>query len=271
MTGPVAVGELLAAWRAVEAGVFRGGHSDLLNGQPELDGHSPRPSIGWQPGCLVVPVLAAHRGCGATGLALAMATAVGDRVHLVECAPPLGSGLPEAATAELGVTGAWVRGTRGAVVIDRLARPTTALPVPEVLEGPPVVAILDPSADLATAVTVPGWVCETVRAAPRVVLVTTATVPGLRRLEAATVLLGPDRVVAAVLGPPARRWPRPVARAAGPFVDALIERRVLVDVTPVTAFRVSGVTGDPLPAGVLAAAGLLLGRLLPTPTRKDSP
>ena len=62
--------------------------------------------------------------------------------------------------------------------------------------------------------------------ADRVVLVTTATVPGLRRLEGVLHELDPrpDGVAVAVQGPRRRRWPREVASCIGPRTRFLLDQ-----------------------------------------------
>ena len=78
------------------------------------------------PGRRWVAVVGAHRGAGASTVALALADAAataGWPVHLVSCNAPAECGLVGAATVELGTdpTGAWRTGRRGAGVT--LARP----------------------------------------------------------------------------------------------------------------------------------------------------
>ena len=85
----------------------------------------------------------------------------------------------------------------------------------------PSVTIID-AGPVWTALQGHGWVPKLVGSASRVVLVSRLAVPGLRRLEASLGLLGEHRVVAAVVGPPARRWPRSVACTLGPLTRALI-------------------------------------------------
>ena len=66
-----------------------------------------------------------------------------------------------------------------------------------------------------TTVSGPGaaWLGSVLRTLDDVVLVTNATVPGVRRLESCAELLGRD-ALGVVVGPTAKRWPRPVKVAA---------------------------------------------------------
>ncbi len=100
----VPVGELRGAWLALATGMFEG------------------PSLRWRDLGAPVVVVGAHGGSGASTTALAIAEATGA-AHLLELAGPGQSGLVAAATAEFGEVGpGWVRGRRGVVVIDHLAR-----------------------------------------------------------------------------------------------------------------------------------------------------
>lgn len=259
MSGPVAVSELQAAWRAVQAGQFRTGAYSIDAGTVATAG-----PCSWSPPDPVFPVVGAHRGAGATLVALAIATAHGEPAHLVECAPTVGSGLVAAATAELGLIGPWSRGTRGHVVLDRLITAPEVLPTPERPPGETTLTVLDVARDLARVVEGQDWAAEQVRSADVVALTAAATVPGMRQLEAAILWLGPNRVRVAVIGPPVRRWPRPVARAAGSLTRALLDQGEVVAVPRVKALAVGGITAAALPMGVITAAGLLLDQIPPT-------
>ncbi len=261
MSGPVAVSELQAAWRAVQAGQFGTGTRPV---QPDAAPTQPGGEHGgWDPPGDVVLVVGAHRGAGATTLALAIGTAATGPAHLVECAPTLGSGLVAAATAELGQVGPWCRGTRGPVVLDRLRQPAPHrdTPLPRPVRHGTGLTVLDPARDVAELLADEDWVAHRVRAAQAVVLATTATIPGLRRLEAAIDQLAPRAVVAAVLGPTRRRWPRPVVSSTGPLTRELASTGRLVTIPHCRALAVGGVSAACLPTGVVTAAGEVLAQI----------
>ena len=97
---PVGVDELRRAWLAVQAGDFRRPHPKQRAVAPA----SPAASVEWTPASdeLVIPVVGAAGSCGATTVALALATAAKGRARVVECASASLSGLAAASTAELG-------------------------------------------------------------------------------------------------------------------------------------------------------------------------
>ena len=114
-----------------------------------------------------------------------------------------------------------------------------------------------------TTVSGPGavWLVSVLRTLDDIVLVTNATVPGIRRLESCAELLGRD-ALGVVVGPTATRWPRPVTVAA-----AGIPARVhLADFPLDPRLQVTGLTPDPLPAPLLKAAQNVLALLRKEPT-----
>lgn len=258
----VAVDELQRAWHAVQAGEFRG-RSPARGTSPSsvVDAGAESGRI-WtpQPEELVVPLLGCSGQDGATTLAMAIACAAGVPARVVECAPAPLSGLAAASDAELGVDAAgWQRGRRGSVVLERRppAPNQSDLPMPNPAADSPSVTIID-AGPVWTAIQGHGWVPSLVESASRVVLVSRLSVPGLRRLEASLGLLGEQRVVAAVVGPPARRWPRSVACTLGPLTRALIGAERLVSVPDDRRLALFGVTSTGLPRPVLAAGKELL-------------
>lgn len=257
-TRPVAVEELRRAWLAVRAGDFR--HPTKTRPAPAAP---PRPGLVWTPasGERVVPVLGAAGGSGATTVALALATAVGGRARLVECCSASQSGLAAASTAELGADDlGWVHGSRDQVLIDRAdsVRPTLdAVPPPAPAETP-LLTVVDAGSQLEQVLAGRGWLTTLVSEAPVIVVVTRATIPGLRRLECGLHLLGAERTVAAVVGPPPRRWPRPVTHTLGELTRRLIDSGRLVAIPEDRALAVHGLTPHPLPARLVAAAATLL-------------
>ncbi len=149
--------------------------------------------------------------CGASTLAVALATADGRPGRVVECASASASGLVTAVTAEVGEQAGWLRGRRDQIVVERcaeiLAGPEgLAMPLP-VAEGT-VRTVVDVSWEIGQLVGAGAtcWLGDYLTGASTVVVATVATVTGIRRLDTVLDLLGTDRVVAAVLGPPMKRW-----------------------------------------------------------------
>ncbi len=259
---PVAVDELRRAWLAVQAGDFsRSGYKQRAVA-PAL----PATAVEWTPAPdeFVIPVVGAAGSCGATTVALALATSVEGPARVVECASASASGLAAASTAELGADGhGWVYGTRDHVHLERAdgfrENPDT-VPTPSPTDAP-VVTVVDVGSQLAQVLAGHGWLTSLLADAPTVVVVARATVPGLRRLESSLHLLDADRAVAAALGPPHRRWPRAVAHTVGALTGALIDSGRLVEIPEDRTLAVHGLTPDPLPARLVTAGGVLLSHL----------
>lgn len=256
----VSVAELQRAWLAVKDGRFRPGSTDL----PPPRMHAPHGGAGeganWTPAAPVLPVLGCHGSAGATTVAVAVGTALELPVRVVEASPAGSSGLTGFATAELGETGSgWVRGHRDQLVLDRLLDGYVSpdqIPVPDLDPQDGLsLNVLDAGWQMGTLVRSAGWVRPAVLDADRLVVVTTATVPGLRRLEGVLRQLDPfpGRVAVAVRGPKRRRWPREVAACIGPRTEALLEVD-LVEVPHCPDLAVRGLDISPLPGGVLSAA-----------------
>lgn len=261
-TRPVGVDELHRAWLAVQAGDFR--HPAAK--QRAVAPASLAAAVEWTPAAdeLVIPVVGAAGSCGATMVALALATSVEGPARVVECASASLSGLAAASTAELGADGhGWVHGTRDHVQLCRAdgfrSTPDT-VPTPSATDVP-VVTVVDFGSQLAQVLAGHGWLTSLLADAPTVVVVARATVPGLRRLESSLHLLDADRAVAAVLGPPHRRWPRPVANTVGGLTRAAIDSGRLVEIPEDRTLAVHGLTPDPLPARLVTAGGVLLSHL----------
>ena len=90
-------------------------------------------------------------------------------------------------------------------------------------------------------------------------LTTSATIPGLRRLETTLALLPPaQQAVAAVLGPPRRKWPRALIASAGPGTHALLRADRVVQVPFDATLATRGIDTAALPTALLVAAGRLL-------------
>ena len=211
-----------------------------------------------------MPVLGAHGGSGATTLALALATSAAP-ARVVECAPLLSSGLVAAANAELGVCadGAWLRGSRGQVLIEHNAAQIASaaeVPLPahadrHALSLTVVDAAWEPTSLLGGG---GSWLSGLVVSASCVVVTAVATVPGVRRLEGTLGMLAGRCVVAGVLGPAVKRWPRAVTASTGPMTRRLIGAGRVVPVPELVELRTAGLTPDCLPAALVAAAGEVL-------------
>ena len=246
------VAEIRDAWRALEAGEFAHGPRSALTARGS--------SAVWTlaPGERVVAVVGCAGGVGASTVALALATATGASARVVECGPPLASGFSAAANAELGTEGPWRRGSRGDVLLERLITGAATAPVPtnSAVEW----TFVDTNWTTVSR-TGAGWLGSVLRTLDDVVLVSNATVPGVRRLESCAELLG-RHALGVVVGRTAKRWPRPVKVAA-----AGIPARVhLTDFPLDSRLQVTGLTPDPLPAPLLKAAENVLALLRKEPT-----
>lgn len=282
----MSVEAMRAAVIAIRAGVF----DDLPPGGDPADAAARSGSSGlWsalQSGSRVVVVVAGHPGAGASMVALAVAEALcgrsgSARVQLVDYAEPHRSGLVAAAGSELGVDGAgWRRGRRGALDLARRGepgRPGEELPQPPAPGGRAGDRwlVLDPGwVD-------PGWAAtfELSRTGlasaglpgARLIVVTRASVPGVRQTEGVLDLLGEPAVLAAV-GP--RRWPPVVTASCGPRLRAAVVAGRLVRVPLDRRLAVRGLTADRLPPRVAAAGRALAAQLVSdrsTPDRSASP
>ena len=195
---------------------------------------------------------------GASTVALALATAAAAPARVVECCPPLASGFSAAANAELGTEGPWRRGSRGDVLLERLITGAATAPVPT--ESAVEWTFVDTNWTTVSG-TGAWWLGSVLRTLDDIVLVTNATVPGVRRLESCAELLGRDALGVAV-GRTFKRWPRPVRVAA-----AGIPARVHIANFPLDPrLQVTGLTPDPLPAALLMAAQNVLALLRKEPT-----
>ena len=258
----VSVAELRRAWHAVQDGRFRPGSTDLPPRRTEHRGDAGD-AARWTPGAPVLPVLGCHGCAGATTVAVAIATGLARAVRVVEAGPAGSSGLTGFATAELGQTpSGWVRGRRDQIVLDRLLAESVSpdqipVPDPDPQDGT-TLHVLDAGWSMGTLMRSAGWVRSSVLDADRLLVVTTATVPGLRRLEGFLHDLDPHpgRLAVAVRGPRRRRWPREVTSCVGPRTAALLER-ALVEVPHDPGLAVRGLDTSPLPGGVLSAATTL--------------
>lgn len=275
----VSVEELRRAWVALQAGDFRRRPTKAAPtaAEPTSSGGDP---VGhplndgtrvWvpAPGERVLPVLGCAGSAGTTTVALAVAlaaAAVADvSARVVECSPVTTSGLVTASHAELGAdeTG-WRQGRRDQVLLERIndmvERPTD-IPTPSPAPGAGAeesLTVLDGGWDLRQLLGEPSWLRETIRTCPTVIAVASATVPGLRRLEAALELLDVDHTVTALLGPRPRRWPKAVIHSAGPRTRHLLDQGRFQAIPHDRGLAVNGLDSTPLPPRLLHAAGALL-------------
>lgn len=268
----VCVDELKRAWAAVQAGDFRADHgARAIAGKPVRQPADV--SDLWQPGQdeIVVPILGCGGSTGSTTLAVAFAEVSGRSARVVECVSITASGLAAAATAELGgFENSWSRGTRDDVLIERVTDVLVAVnevPHPSTPDRPIDLTVLDIGWELGQVLATPGWVEEMVRGAHHLVLTTTATVPGMRRLECALDLLDTATVYAAVLGPRRKKWPRSVQHTAGPAIRALDRQGRLFEIPLDPALGVNGLTGAALPQPLLSSARQLVDHLLGDPMK----
>ncbi|WP_454227661.1 hypothetical protein [Propioniciclava flava] len=246
------VAELREAWRAIEAGEFTHGPRSAPAARGAATVWTP------PPGERVVFVVGCAGGVGASTVALALATAAGVPALVVECCPPLASGFSAAANAELGTEGPWRRGSRGDVLLERPITGDAMVPVPT--ESAVEWTFVDTNWTTVSGSRT-GWPESLVRTLDDVVLVSNATVPGVRRLESCAELLGRD-ALGVVVGPTVKRWPRPVKVAA-----AGIPARVHIADFPLDPrLQVTGLTPDPLPAPLIKAAQNVLALLRKEPT-----
>lgn len=269
-TRPVAVDELRRAWLAVQAGDFRHPVQPRTVNAVVREPPAPTPTGQWTPasGEVVVPVVGASGSCGATTVSLALATAAEGRARVVECASASHSGLVAASMAELGADDhGWVHGSRDEVLLDRadgIRADLDTVPIPSTADTP-MVTVVDVGSPVEQVLAGQGWLFALLEDAPTVVVVARATVPGFRRLESTLHLLDANRTLAAVLGPPRRRWPRAVVHGVGALTGALIDEGRLVEIPEDRTLALHGLTPAPLPAGLLTAAGALLSLIEGTP------
>lgn len=259
MTTVVAVEELRRAYAAVQAGTFR---STPHQSRREITAEPG--AAGWAAGRgeRVVLVAPCAPGAGATTVGLALATLAGD-ARVVECCTGSASALAAASGAELGrTTDGWVEGTRGNVLLQRRSERIT---VPADLPTPPpaqvLVTVLDSGWCAEDLLEATGWLGDLARTLNTLVLVARPTIPGLRRAESALAWVGAERAHLVLAGVHARRWPRPLEQAAGPLVRRLRTADQITCLPPHPGLAMTGLTPDPLPAGIVRAARPLLARL----------
>lgn len=252
----ISVDELKRAWQAVQTGQFRTDLSHRPTGTRKGTSGST-----WEPDEHVLPVIGCGGNTGASTVALAIAT-VAESARVVECCTVTATGLAAAATAELGRVGkGWTRGTRDNVTLERgtdvlLGIDEVPLPPPPI--SPLHLTVLDIGWELGQVLATPSWVGDRVHRAQAVVVVTSATVPGLRRLEGALALLEGANVVAAVVGPRRKKWARGIDHTMGALTRALERNGQLIDIPEDRDLASHGLDTRPLPAALTTATTHLL-------------
>ena len=214
-----------------------------------------------------VTVVAAHAGAGASTVALAVSAAAsqaGRHTHLLDSAHPCRSGLAAAAEVELGTdgSGAWRRGSRELITIDRRAHEATMGDWP----APPpghndTLTILD------LGLVAVGSLERIARDVRRIVVVCRPTVPGVRMVEHLLAqLAGQARltVLVAAVGP--ARWAGQVMATVGPRLRQLRTAGLVVTVPVDRHLEITGLSHAPLPRSVLLAGRVLLELLENAPS-----
>ena len=224
------------------------GRGDSTPGTGQVEGDTGELRASW------IAVVAAHAGAGASTVALAIsdaAAADGRRVHLIDRTHPSRSGLVAAASEELGtdVTGAWRRGLRSGVIIDRRATDVVPgnWPADPAGEGPGMTVV-----DLG--VPIPDYLIR-----GTAVVVCRPTVPGVRMTEQLLDQLARQSVVVAAVGP--SRWPGEVTATLGSRLRALRAAGRVIAVPTDRRLEVTGLTSSPLPRPVRSAGRSLLERI----------
>ena len=262
---PVAVDELKRAWHAVTDGAFR--PERVRPATPKR----ARTAGEWTPaeGEQAVAIVGCVGSAGASTVALSAALAAPGPARVIECCSATASGLASAATAELGVDpSGWSQGRREQVLLERASEVLAVVddvPVP-IQADPGTLTFLDVGWEVGQLHAGANWLTDAVADADLLVLVTTATTPGMRRLGVALGLLtepGTDleRVVVAVRGRRRRKWGRGVEHAAGPLFQRALEAGALVEIPECRDIAVTGLDSRPVPPPLVSAAGQLVAHL----------
>lgn len=242
---PVGVAELQHAYRKVLSGDFR-------------TSGPARAAQAWRPAGVVLPVVGACAGAGASTLALALASAAGH-ASFVECANPVTSRLTGAATEELGRHEGWIRGSRGSVTLWRPAHPfhtVDDVPLPPETLGDGL-CVLDVAWDAGALTSGASWLGTTLLTSGRVVVVVPATIPGVRRLDTLLRTLQHSAPTLALVGPPRR--PLEVRSGLSQLLrEHALDPSLVVTVPWERRLAVRGVDSHPLPRGLHRAAAAVL-------------
>lgn len=274
---PVGVEELKRAWHALNAGEFRTGPG--AGKGPRGRGVTAEDS--WSPadGEHTIAVIGCAGSVGASTVALAAGLAAAAPVRVIECCSVTASGLAAASTAELGLHSTdWRQGRRDHVLLERASEVLAGIvevPLPTEAENETQLTILDVGWEAGQLLATDNWLAEAVRTADQVVLVTTATVPAMRRAGVVMELLAnhwrPEQIVLAVRGPRRKRWPRSLEHAGGPAVRRALDADRCVEIPEDRELAVTGLDSRPVPASLISAARQLLEPAhLPTDTSESA-
>lgn len=274
---PVGVDELKRAWDAVNAGEFRAGAGAGKGPR----GRGAAAADDWSPaaGEHIIAVIGCAGSVGASTIALAAGLAAAAPVRVIECCSVTASGLAAASTAELGLHPTdWRQGKRDHVLLERASEVLAGadeIPLPIDAENETQLTILDVGWEAGQLLATDCWLAEAVRTADQVVLVTTATVPGMRRASVALELLAnhwrPEQIALAVRGPRRKKWPRGLEHAGGPAVRRALVADRCVEIPEDRELAVNGLDSRPVPAPLISAARQLLEPAhLPTDTSESA-
>lgn len=274
---PVGVDELKRAWHALNAGEFRtgpgAGRGPCSRGIAAEDNWSPAD------GEHTIAVIGSAGSVGASTVALATGLAAAAPVRVIECCSVTASGLAAASTAELGLHPTdWRQGKRDHVLLERASEVLAGVdevPLPTEVQNETQLTILDIGWEAGQLLATDCWLAESVRAADQIVLVTTATVPGMRRAGVAMDLLAgswqPEQIALAVRGPRRKKWPRGLAHSGGPAVRRALDANRCVEIPEDRELAVNGLDSRPVPAPLISAARQLLEPAhLPTDTSESA-
>ncbi len=261
---PVGVDELKRAWRALNAGEFRTGPGAGKGPR----GRGTAAEDDWTPadGEHTIAVIGCAGSVGASTVALATGLAAVAPVRVIECCSVTASGLAAASTAELGLHPTdWRQGKRDHVLLERASEVLAGVdevPLPTDAEHDAQLTILDIGWEAGQLLATDCWLAEAVRTADQVVLVTTATVPGMRRAGVVMDLLAghwqPEQITLAVRGPRRKKWPRGLEHAGGPAVRRVLDADRCVEIPEDRELAVNGLDSRPVPAPLISAARQLL-------------
>lgn len=272
-TRPVGVDELKRAWHAVSAGEFRANPGASKGPR----GRGATAEDNWSPaaGEHTLAVIGCAGSVGASTVALAAGLAAAAPARVIECCSVTASGLAAASTAELGLHPTdWRQGKRNHVLLERASEVLAGVdevPLPTNAENETQLTILDVGWEAGQLLATDCWLADAILTADQIVLVTTATVPGMRRAGVAMDLLAnhwqPEQIALAVRGPRRKKWPRGLEHAGGPAVRRALDADRCVEIPEDRELAVNGLDSRPVPAPLISAARQLLEPAqLPTDT-----
>lgn len=276
-TRPVGVDELKRAWQSLNAGEFRTGTAAGRGTR----GRGTAAETHWSPaeGEHTIAVVGSAGSVGASTIALATGLAAAAPVRVIECCSVTASGLAAASTAELGLHPTdWRQGKRDHVLLERVSEVLAGVdevPLPTEAEHDIQLTILDIGWEAGQLLATNCWLTEAVRTADQLVLVTTATVPGMRRAGVVMDLLAGhwkrEQITLAIRGPRRRKWPRGLEHAGGPAVRRALDAERWVEVPEDCGLAVNGLDSRPVPAPLISAARQLLApQHLPSDTSESA-